>query len=326
MKVWRLSTSQVELTDRPRAWREAMDRLCLPIASTDSVVHDEGRIACNVSPLGMEFSLIEAASAEYAGRYPNQTDAIWLSLAVEGVSFLSYEGQTWRIEPGDIVYGPNNVDAKLVFPGPFRQLFVRAPKLVLDSRVFAPGKLRLGHIRGDTGVCSIFSSMLIGLADALMDVSSHDLRPVELAVTEFLLTSLQTEKAAFALGGAQGARAAHLHRVCQDIETVLSEPDLSLSRVAQISGASTRYVQKLFQNGGKRFSTYIRARRLERCRQDLVSPTHAHLSISEICFRWGFNSTAHFSRSFRDQFGVSPREFRRGAAIADEASQRSAIA
>jgi AraC-like DNA-binding protein len=38
------------------------------------------------------------------------------------------------------------------------------------------------------------------------------------------------------------------------------------------------------------------------------------LSISEICFRWGFNGSAHFSRAFRDQYGVSPREFRQGAA------------
>jgi AraC-like DNA-binding protein len=36
----------------------------------------------------------------------------------------------------------------------------------------------------------------------------------------------------------------------------------------------------------------------------------AHLSISEICFRWGFNDAAHFSRAFREQFATTPRAWR----------------
>jgi AraC-like DNA-binding protein len=33
-------------------------------------------------------------------------------------------------------------------------------------------------------------------------------------------------------------------------------------------------------------------------------------SISDICFRWGFNDAAHFSRSFRADYGMTPRAFR----------------
>ena len=54
----------------------------------------------------------------------------------------------------------------------------------------------------------------------------------------------------------------------------------------------------------------MRRRRLERAREDLANPLYSHLSISDVCFRWGFNDAAHFSRSFRDQFGLSPRDHR----------------
>ncbi|CAN0543620.1 unnamed protein product, partial [Laminaria digitata] len=47
------------------------------------------------------------------------------------------------------------------------------------------------------------------------------------------------------------------------------------------------------------------------CHADLISPLHAQESISEVAYRWGFSSSAHFSRSFRDHFGLSPREHRR---------------
>jgi AraC-like DNA-binding protein len=83
--------------------------------------------------------------------------------------------------------------------------------------------------------------------------------------------------------------------------------------VAAADGISTRSLQKLFSTAGLSFSTYLRDRRLERCRLDLSSPICASLSISEICFRWGFNGSAHFSRAFKDRYGVSPREYRRSA-------------
>ena len=113
------------------------------------------------------------------------------------------------------------------------------------------------------------------------------------------------------LGGATSAKAAHLHRICQTIETLLSDPNLTPGRVAEEHGVSLRYLQKLFTLSGKTFSNYVRTRRLERCRAELVSPLYADLSITEICYRWGFNASAHFSRAFRAHYNISPREYRR---------------
>ena len=61
-------------------------------------------------------------------------------------------------------------------------------------------------------------------------------------------------------------------------------------------------------------SGWIRDRRLERCRADLRDPRLAGLSILEIATRWGFVSPAHFSRTFRAAYGVSPRDARAAAA------------
>jgi AraC-like DNA-binding protein len=33
-------------------------------------------------------------------------------------------------------------------------------------------------------------------------------------------------------------------------------------------------------------------------------------TITEIAFLWGFSDSAHFSHSFRKEFGTSPRAFR----------------
>lgn len=85
---------------------------------------------------------------------------------------------------------------------------------------------------------------------------------------------------------------------------------LTTEAYAEEQGVSTPYLQKLFAGSSTSFRHYLRTRRLERCRADLASPLHSQLSISEICFRWGFNGSAHFSRAFRNEYGASPREYR----------------
>ena len=74
---------------------------------------------------------------------------------------------------------------------------------------------------------------------------------------------------------------------------------------------SLRYLYKLFASSGEGFGRYVKRRRLERCRCDLSNPVYANFNVSEICFRWGFNEAAHFSRVFREQYGMSPRSWRK---------------
>jgi AraC-like DNA-binding protein len=310
-KSWHFTTRSYPKPRQQQAWREVMSRLCLPIDKLPATDGFRGAVWCIDSPLGMEFALVEAEPHEIRGRYLDQPEAIWLTVLLEGKAQLSYEDCKIDLEPGDIAYGPTFADAALRFSSDFRQLFVNVQRLMLNPRVFAPLSLRLGHLPGRCGVNRVLSGMLRSVADVIGEISSEDLRPVELSLTEFLITALENEKGVFGLGGVAGARATRLHRICQGIEAVLGNPALTLGMVAERERVSTRYLQKLFTEAGNNFSHYLRTRRLDRCRADLISPLHAELSISEICFRWGFNGSAHFSRAFRKEFGMSPREYRR---------------
>jgi AraC-like DNA-binding protein len=111
-----------------------------------------------------------------------------------------------------------------------------------------------------------------------------------------------------------------VQRLCQYVDGNLSDDSLSLATVAAYGRVSERLVQKLFEGLGQTFTSYVRQRRLERCRADLANRQYGHLSISDICFRWGFNDPAHFSHCFRDLYSMSPRQYRQQA---NEASQQS---
>jgi AraC-like DNA-binding protein len=313
VRAWRFATDGVAPCDRREAWREVMGRLRLPLASGPETEPFEASVACLVSPLGMDFAVISATPQEISGRNPIGPVAVWIVVLLEGEATFWDGETTTTLKTGDITYGPTGIEAALKMTTPFRLLFINAPRVALDHRLLAPLALKVGRFAGARGLGHVFSGLLRGTAEALPDLTSEQLRPIELAVTEFLVANLAAEGSPAALGGAGAARAAHLHRVCQTIETMLSDPDLSLDRVAAADGISPRSLQKLFASAHQNFSTYLRTRRLERCRLDLSSPICASLSISEICFRWGFNGSAHFSRAFKEHFGVSPRDFRRAA-------------
>jgi AraC-like DNA-binding protein len=308
MKAWRFSTESYPPHERAGQWRAAMHRLGLPVGELSSCEPHDARVTCLVSPLGMDFALIEADAQVISGRRTDQPAAVWLAVLLEGEATLESEGAEQHLNVGDIAYGPTGRAATLMLDTRCKIMFVQAPRVALDHRILAIRNLRVARLRGSLGVARIFSGLLRSTAEALPGMTIDHLRPVELAVTEFLAASLAEVTQAAA--GAP-AISPHLHRICQSIETLLADPDLSLKRLAERNGVSPRYIQKLFASADETFGHYLRSRRLERCRMDLASPVCAKLSISEICFRWGFNESAHFSRAFRNEYGRSPREYRR---------------
>lgn len=99
-------------------------------------------------------------------------------------------------------------------------------------------------------------------------------------------------------------------RVRQFIQAHLAEPDLTIERIAREMRCSKRYLHKVFEDSDCSIERYIWQARLERCRTLLAAPEERRRSISEIAYACGFNSSAHFCRMFKRQFGFSPTEFR----------------
>jgi len=60
-------------------------------------------------------------------------------------------------------------------------------------------------------------------------------------------------------------------------------------------------------------SRYVWGRRLLKSRRMLANPMFDTISVSAVAFQCGFATEPHFSRSFKERFGVSPSQFRNEA-------------
>ncbi|GGG85546.1 hypothetical protein GCM10011415_39780 [Salipiger pallidus] len=104
-------------------------------------------------------------------------------------------------------------------------------------------------------------------------------------------------------------------RIIEHIERHLPDPGLAPADIARAVGISRSHLYALFADGGESVSEFVRNRRLQAAYELLVSDGHGGLAISEVAYRTGFRSPAHFSRSFSRQFNAAPRDVRASGAI-----------
>jgi AraC-like DNA-binding protein len=161
-----------------------------------------------------------------------------------------------------------------------------------------------------TGVGSLLSRHLVGLSEEIDAVPPSAHFTLCRTVIGLLDIALPEPPCASKLTAKNALR----ERVLSYIAQHLHEDNLIPTRIAAAQGISVRYLHALFAQSDTTVVGHILESRLYACRQTLADPACKHLQISEIAFRWGFNSTSHFCRTFKQFFGMSPSELRRRAA------------
>lgn len=94
------------------------------------------------------------------------------------------------------------------------------------------------------------------------------------------------------------------------IDESLTQPGLSPVGLAGRLNISVRHLYRLFEEQDDSVCRYIQRARLKRSADDLTNPFLKSESITSIAYKWGFTDSAHFSRSFKKQFELSPKDFR----------------
>lgn len=98
-----------------------------------------------------------------------------------------------------------------------------------------------------------------------------------------------------------------LERVMKVINENLSDPDLNVEKLAQNVGISRVHMhRKLKALTNQSARDFIRNLRLKQAAQLLAEKKH---SISEVAYASGFSNLSHFSNTFKEQYGYSPKEW-----------------
>lgn len=110
----------------------------------------------------------------------------------------------------------------------------------------------------------------------------------------------------------QPAQALSREQVLTFMRSRCTDPDLTIDEIARACLISRRSLYRLFDDVGDGVSTVLRRMRVERAQSMLVGePGRATAAIAVAA---GFSSERHFFRAFRMETGMTPGEYRQGAA------------
>ena len=98
-----------------------------------------------------------------------------------------------------------------------------------------------------------------------------------------------------------------MRRIVESIRTHLENPDFDVAALCADVGISRVHLnRKLKENGNVPPSTLIKSFRMKQAAYLLANN---QVNVSEVAYRVGYASHSYFSSTFKDFFGMTPREF-----------------
>ena len=208
------------------------------------------------------------------------------------------------LEAGDFVLWDSEREMEFRVVEPLHKLTLLIPKararlLLGDAERYA-GTVVTGSGKAD----GISAEALRRLARDFASIEEHEAEAVMEPLLSLLMATLTTRRQPME---ASPAHRDSFSRFCRHIEENLGDCALTPSAVAEAHGVSLRYLHAIFAENGTSFGRFLRKERLRHCHRELAL-AGSRKTVTEVAFRWGFSDMAHFSRAFKAEFGLSPRD------------------
>ena len=257
---------------------------------------------------------VVTADAQFVSRTPQMIsraseDFFLVSIQREGTGVVCQDGREARLSPGDFALYDSTRPYQLSFSDSFEQFVLMLPGELLRGYVKHAEALTATAISGREGAGHLLLNMIDTLRRDLDHLQPASAAAIADATVNILVAGLRT------LPQAQGVQLPsltlyHIARVKAFIESHLCDPELCVTKIATHLTLSEAHLHRLFKTQPETLAQFIWLRRLEACKRALGDPARAHWSLGTIAINYGFNDAAHFSRSFRARFGLTPREYR----------------
>lgn len=235
---------------------------------------------------------------------------VYLCGVLSGQAEVVQDDRAGVAQAGNMVVFDNARPFTLSMATRFRMMVLKIPHRVIGVAPPATAQLTARCWSGARGVAALISPLLLGLAGHMHEFDAATARQVGCSITS-LITTLFGEHLRRNPDNPQAGRQAMLLRVQAYVRENLGDPQLTPRMLAKHHHVSVRHLQKLFQEQGLSPASFIRDQRLARCAADLRDPRLAQVPVALVGERWGLSAASHFSRLFREHFGVSPQEYRR---------------
>ncbi|MGP5070959.1 AraC-like ligand-binding domain-containing protein [Arthrobacter rhombi] len=232
-----------------------------------------------------------------------------VSLQMSGHGILIQDGREAVLSPGDLAIYDTQRPYTLSFHEDFSTLVLMFPKQLIGLDDADMSMLTARRLGSSDAVGRAVVPCIARIGDLVPEVGDGLGYLLARNAVDLLGTVLAAE-VQVGPRAANAERVLQLNRIKHHVESHLSDPALTPGSIAAAHYISPRTLHKLFEPTGTTVSAWIRERRLDRSRRELLDPLLAHLPVGVIGARNGLPDAAHFSRCFRAAYGSAPSAIR----------------
>ncbi|WP_031077655.1 helix-turn-helix domain-containing protein [Streptomyces sp. NRRL WC-3742] len=312
----RVTTASVADGDKAAFWSGAVSRTLVPLEMRpltgrpfDGLLESHRLGYVRISTLEADAATLTRTPALIA-RAPRNEPQIGVGVQVSGRAVLEQDGRRAEVPPGGLVLYDTARPYAVHYPERFRTHLFHLPRQMLGVPERELRQVSATAVDPAQGCGPVLLPFLGDLAASAHAYPAPVGDRLAGSVAD-LFSTLVAQLAAAPASEEPGAPNDHLvRRVREYIDRHLGDPDLSPERIARAHHISVRYLHRLFEGEGVTVSRLVQQLRLDACARELVRRGRTTPTVSAVAQRWGFVNPAHFSRTFRAAYGVSPREWR----------------
>lgn len=238
-------------------------------------------------------------------------DSVVLYFALFGDSFFYHKDGVRTLSPGTVLVYDTDRPFMRGFAKGLKELVLMVPRDafadIAEGELPTGGEPQVLNFGKSTKANDFATNIADIMASALNEPESQPLAEVENTVFDLL-------RGIF--GGTGAADASSQFRAAVSfIDRHLRNPELSASMISVALGISPRQLSRIFAHHEMSVPRMILAKRLELAKRVLLAANSDQMFVTNVATFVGFNSHAHFSRSFKEFHGFSPSELRRNEPV-----------
>lgn len=247
-----------------------------------------------------------AASIARARHHNSEADRYcFLVLQVHGHQHLAVDRlEPVDMQPGDLMLLDPVSPFEMLPHGFVENLSVHLPRSLVKAQI--PGRHITGKLDGDVVSVQVLGALIRQLAAAVpgYSASNAEAQALRQAIVALLAPALRHSEADLDTASLYQAAVAQ-------IDANLGSFDLTPDWVADRLQVSRRQMYRAFAaEGHPGVAQFILGRRLDRAADLLRNASRRSQSVGVIALEAGLADLAHFSRTFRKRFALTPSQFR----------------
>jgi len=302
-----LSTAEVAIGDRVDWWRDQVrkffgtDHTIVPLGSDPFSFDVAVESTETLRLVSISGSAHEAISGGHQG-----SPKVMVRLQTKGHITLRAEGREAQVSPDTVTLLPLRSASNLTFHDSFQHVSFLVSEEAMAAVFPEWSRMALVPLDATKGLTALF-------ADHMRSLAAHPevLTQPGASVDDFtlgLLGAVLNSRFDGVAPPSSRLRAYHLERAKRYVRSHLCNPSLDVAMIAGGIGVSVRYLHRLFSDEPVPIMRWVQQQRLACCREMLARDPRR--SVCEIAHTLGFSDHAHFTRSFRKAFGLSPSDVR----------------